>query len=819
MPTHLQRNYPSGTGRRSSAKAAVLTALVLSGAQAQDNGDPIGDDDNLGVIEETLVVIDNTDDAGAIPRETAVPATELAAVEVIATTPAHGVGLPKRKIPYPIQTATATEIQDSVNATLPGFMNERLGSVTINDAQNNPLQPDLQYRGFTASPLLGLPQGLSVYMNGSRMNDAFGDAVNWDLISESAIHSLNLMGGSNPVFGLNTLGGALSLQMKNGFTDPGYRLQALGGSFGRIQTFAEAGWNNGSFGAYLNVDYFDEGGWRDHSPSTATNLFGSFGWRGADSALDLDLAYANTDLTGNGPLPRRLLVEDRSAVFTYPDTTDNESYFANLSGEHWLSDLVQISANVFYRHLETDSFNGDAGEFQECDDSDNAGYLCEEGSDGDDQQVLEDLAGNPIPDQDAEGNPYDAINNVSSRDQDTYGANLQTTFLQDLFGRENQLIVGLGYFRGDARFDADVELARLLSDRGTAGSGIDIADGRTRLKSKTRSYSIFFLDTLSLTDALDLTLSGRYNDTKIENGDQTGDQPQLNGSHDFSRFNPAIGLTYQLDDRANVYTSYSESSRAPTPVELACSDPENECRLPNAFLADPPLEQVVAKTFELGIRGELDLIGPMRYSLGLFHTINNDDIIFQAGGATGNRGFFDNIGDTRRQGIELGLNGQIDRLDWFLNYSYLDATFRNDFFSNSPNNPNANDDGNIQVSSGDQIPGIPNNSLKTGLDYQFTPSLRAGFSVVYASSQYYRGDESNQLPNIPGYTVVNLHGEYRVNDNVAIIAKVNNLFDTEYSSFGLLGEADEVLGDDYADPRFDGPGAPFGAWIGIRASL
>ena len=813
MPAHHKSECPIGIHRRPLVPAALLTALVVGGAQAQVDTEPVSDDEFEGV-EETLLVIDETNDSSADTSE----AAELDAVEVVATTPAHGVGLPKRKIPYPIQSATASEIENSVDATLPGFMNERLGSVTLNQAQNNPLQPDLQYRGFTASPLLGLPQGISVYMNGSRMNDAFGDAVNWDLISESAIHSLNLMGGSNPLFGLNTLGGALSLQMKNGFTDPGYRAQLLGGSFGRVRGFAEAGWNDGRLGAYLNVDYFNEDGWRDDSPSTATNLFGSFGWRGDDSALDLDLAYANTDLTGNGPLPRQLLSENRDTVFTYPDTTDNESYFANLSGEHWFGELVQLSGNAFYRHLETDSFNGDAGEFEECEEADDAGFLCEEDGD-DEQELLTDLAGDPIPAEDADGNPYNAINNTSSRDQDTYGANLQTTFLQDLFGRENQFIVGLSYFRGDARFDADVELARLRPDRGTAGTGINIADGRTRLKSKTRSYSVFFLDTLSLTDALDLTLSGRYNDTRVENGDQTGDQPQLNGSHDFSRFNPAIGLTYQIDDRANVYTSYSESSRAPTPVELACSDPENECRLPNAFLADPPLDQVVAKTFELGIRGDLDLIGPMQYSLGLFHTINNDDIIFQAGGATGNRGFFDNIGDTRRQGIELGLNGQIDRLDWYLNYSYLDATFRNSFFSNSPNHPNANTDGNILVNSGDQIPGIPNNSLKTGLDYRFTPSFSAGFSVIYASGQYYRGDESNQLPKIPGYTIVNLRGEYRVNDNVAIIAKVNNLFDTEYSSFGLLGDATEVLGADYADPRFEGPGAPFGAWIGIRASL
>lgn len=743
-------------------------------------------------------------------------------IDVVAPTPVHGVGLPKDRIPYPVQGATASEIADSISADLPQFLNERLGSVSINDAQNNPLQPDLQYRGFTASPLLGLPQGLSVYQNGARMNDAFGDAVNWDLVSQSAIHSLNLMGGSNPIFGLNTLGGALSLQMKNGFTNPGYSAQVLGGSFGRLQAYGEAGWNNGTFGAYVNLDYFDEDGWRDHSPSTATNLFSSFGWRGDSSSLDLDFAYASTDLTGNGPAPRQLLDQDWKAVFTFPDNTDNEQYFVNLNGEHWFNDDTLLSGNLFYRDLHTDSFNGDAGEFQECQQAENAGVLCEEADDegaDDAEQPLLDLAGNPIPAHDPNGDEYDAINNISGRDQETYGANLQATFLQDLLGRENQLILGASYFRGDADFDANLEIARLMSDRGTLGSGIFAADGLTRLKSSTRSYSFFFLNTLALTDSLDLTLSGRYNDTEVRNGDQTGAQPQLNGTHGYARFNPAVGLTYRYDQRASFYGSYSESSRAPTPVELACSDPENECRLPNAFLADPPLEQVVAKTFELGIRGSLDLLGPTNYRLGLFQTVNQDDIIFQAGGATGNRGFFDNIGDTRRRGVELVVDGKVERVSWYLSYTLLDATFRNGFYSNSPNHPDANEDGNTLVSPGDRIPGIPRNNLKAGLDVQITPGLSAGFSFLYASGQYYRGDESNQLGELPGYGVVNLRGEYRWNDQVAIVARVNNLLDQEYSTFGLVGNATEVLGDAYDDPRFEGPGSPLGGWIGVRVSL
>ena len=285
---------------------------------------------------------------------------------MVGVTPVHGVGLPKDRLPYPVQDATGSQIRDSLSGSLADFMNQRLGSVSINEAQNNPLQPDVQYRGFTASPLLGLPQGMAIYQNGARINDAFGDAVNWDLLSQSAIGSINLSGGSNPVFGLNALGGALSIQMKNGFTHPGYSAQLMGGSFDRVQGFAEAGWNNGTLGAYVNVDVMDENGWRDHSPTDAVNLFGSFGWRAPDSALDLDLAYANTDLTGNGAIPVELMAQDRSAVFTFPDTTKNELFSVNLNGEHWFGKQVQVSGNLFYRNLDTTSFNGDAGDFGTC---------------------------------------------------------------------------------------------------------------------------------------------------------------------------------------------------------------------------------------------------------------------------------------------------------------------------------------------------------------------------------------------------------------------------------------------------------------------
>ncbi len=758
-------------------------------------------------------------------------------VEVIGVTPTHGVGLPKDKIPVNVQSATAEDLDRQHNLDLSDYLNRNLGSVTINAAQNNPLQPDVQYRGFTASPLLGLPQGLAVYVNGVRVNEVFGDTINWDLLPESVISSINLIGGANPLFGLNTLGGALSVRTKNGFTDPGISSEIYGGSFGRVVGSIEAGGNNGTLGYFANLRYFDEEGWRDASESDAYNFYGTVGWHTASSTLDLQYFHANTELRGNGAVPVELLAIDRAAIFTSPDITGNDLNMVNLEGTHWLNEEVQLSGNGYYRANDTGSFNGDGTPFAECDDGLNSGLIeednfedldgsgeCDAAGEFDPADLLVDQNGNLIDDD------FDAVNNISTRDQRSYGGAAQTTFLSDLFGRENQFIVGGAYNEGDVDFRSAVEVATLQADRSTDRTGLFVDGQDTALDASTRTWSLYFTDTFSITPELALTFAGRYNNTRIKTtnvgafADEDGDGvDDLNGDNTFTRFNPALGLTYQLMPSLGLYGGYSESARAPTPVELACAEEDAPCLLPNAFLADPPLEQVVAKSFEGGARGRL--LQAVNWNLGGFHTTNVDDIIFQAtGGATGNEGFFSNVGDTRRAGMELGLSGNYKRLTWFANYSFVDATFQDPFIASSPNNPNARDlngDGEeteIQVEDGDRIPGIPQHSLKVGADFAVTSRFSLGSDLVMNSGQYLRGDESNELDTTDAYAVLNVHGEYRFAKYVSVFATVENIFDTDYETFGLLGDPTEVF-DTFTDNRFLGPGAPIGGWIGVRVSL
>ncbi|MDZ7737251.1 MAG: TonB-dependent receptor [Gammaproteobacteria bacterium] len=771
------------------------------------------------------------------------------AIEVIGVTPTLGVGLPESKIPYNVQSASSEDLQKGTSLDITDYMNRNFGSVIVNDAQNNPLQPDIQYRGFTASPLLGLPQGLAVYQNGVRVNEVFGDTINWDLIPESSIANMNLIGGANPLFGLNTLGGAINLETKTGFSHPGHSLEVYGGSFDRIVSTIESGGNNGTLGYYTTIQYFDENGWRDASPSTAKNIFTALSYRdGTTTSLDLNFNYGNTDMIGNGAIPIELAARDREAIFTSPDQTENEMIFFDLQGEHWLNDLTQLAGNVFYRDNDTTSFNGDGTEFEECDVA-GIGEVLLEVEDEDDfednaacdgtenqatiegfgAELIEDQNGNFILAENAQGSERNGLNNRSLRDQKNWGGNLQTTYLGDLFGRDNQVIVGGGYNYGEVDFNSSQEIARLNALRSTVGSGLFVPEEGTRVNSDTESWSLYITDTLSITDKLDLTLSGRYNHTNVTLQDLgatdplAGENPELNGDHDFDRFNPAAGVTYAFQPNLSGYFSYSESSRAPTAVELACAEPDAPCNLPNGFLADPPLEQVVAKSFEGGFRGNFRQVGFLNnvgWHIGGFHTTNEDDIIFlSTGGVSSNQGFFDNVGDTERVGMELGLTGQLQRLDWFLSYSYVSATFETPFTAASANHPRA-DDGEIQVRAGDDIPGIPDHTFKFGGDYAVTSRLSVGGDLLYKSGVHLRGDEANLLGKLDGYTTVNIRGSYQVNDRFSIFARVNNLFDEEYESFGLLGEPDEVPGfDNFSDNRFVGVGAPISGFIGFRLQL
>lgn len=762
--------------------------------------------------------VDKSDHDRQNDEITSKQATKLSTISVIAVSPVRGAELPEMMIPYDVQSTTSEDIARSQSLSIMDYMNRNMSGVSINSAANNPLQPDLQFRGFTASSLLGGSEGISVYVDGVRVNEVFGDTINWDLIPEDEISTMSLISGSNPIFGLNTLGGAIQIKTKDGFSDPGFNAQTSAGSFGYSNTTIQDGRNNGRWGYYLLANHFEQTGWRDFSNTNAGNYFGTLSWRGDNATADFHVAHAETKLNGNGAAPIGALDLRPQSVFTAPDRTQNFYSTINGQGNYNFNDATLLTATLFARQVNTRSYNGDAADFDTCDSDPR--FLCD--SDG---IALVDQFGRPVP------ATFNAINNIGVRKQRSVGGSLQLVMKQPLFGLANQFVTGIDYYHGRLNYSSMLEATTLItfpnlpfSSITAANSGVFVPADALSLTSHSIDEGVYLTDTLSLTDKLALTMSGRYNHTRTTIRDTSGLNPDLNGDHAYHRVNPAVGLTYQWNRAINFYGGYSESTRSPTPVELTCSSPDAPCKLPNEFVADPDLKQVVAKNWEGGLRGTLGpASGPdrTRWKIGLFRTTNSDDIIFQStGGAQSNEGFYANVGQTRRQGLEASLSGRMfdGRLDWYLNYTYLDARFLTPFTEESANNPTADGNGLIHVTSGDRIPGLPQDAVKLGADYALTTDFSVGGDVVFNSGQYLRGDESNALGKIGGYALVNLRATYHLNSYIKLFASVQNVFDRRYFDFGVVGDASSVL-PQFTSPLLLSPGAPRSSWLGISFDL
>jgi outer membrane receptor protein involved in Fe transport len=429
---------------------------------------------------------------------------------------------------------------------------------------------------------------------------------------------------------------------------------------------------------------------------------------------------------------------------------------------------------------------------------------------------------------DAVGAVKGATNNSSQTNMRSRGGTLQTAFARDLFKHENNLTVGASYDYAEAHFGSDTELGSLTDTRGTTQSGIFVDESRVRLHTNTSTVGVFLADSFSITDELTAIIAGRYNTIHINMEDQYINDPlkNLNGSHTFDRLNPSAGLTYQIRDNLNVYGSYSESARAPTPMELSCADPAAPCKLPNSFVSDPPLQQVVAKTWEGGFRGDLDELlgkGDLKWNLGYFNTINHNDIIFRrdASGGIISQGYFSNVGKTRRYGIEAGttvnypqLFSKIDDWHFSTNYTYLNARFMDGFDIQNPLDTTQA----MAVVKGDRIPGIPEHIYKANLGVDLWKRVSLGIDGIYSGNKYFRGDEANSTAPLAGYWVFNAKAEYKVTRNFAVFGKLDNIFDKNYNSFGVYGQANEIL-PGFDDGRFVSPGAPRAGWIGVRLSM
>jgi len=753
---------------------------------------------------------------------------------VVTATAIPGAVIDVDEIPGNVQILTAEDIRRDGRASLTGALNNNLSSINLNDDIADPFQPDILYRGFEASPVLGTPEGLAVYQNGVRINEAFGDTVNWDLFPDVAVDKVELVSAS-PVYGRNALGGAIAVTMKNGFSYQGGDLELEGGSFGQRSVTAQYGVNSGSVGFYLASRALDWTGWRQFSDDRMRDVYAALSVHTGRATFDLSYTRALNDMQGQGPAPVQELAVNRARVFTGPQATINALNFLTVNGTVKLSGAWSLQGVLYYRQYSQSVANGNSTDYTACTDA--PGILCQP----DGLTPLTNATGGTLADLSAGGAQLIGENDFEQIDAWSRGAALQIADKDSYFGRANDFAAGAALDYAATRFYTgaqigviDAQLSVLPSDllvytaENSAAANAFGDPVPVSVDSVNKSLGLYVRDTLNLSSALALTASGRYNISHINLADQLG--TNLSGYNRYVHFNPALGATYKLLPGITAYGGVADNTRTPTASEIECSDPLRPCLLPTNLAGDPPdLKQVLAQTTELGLRGSQPhaASGQVSWNLSLYRTVLEHDIFGVATSVS--QGFFQNIGDTRREGFEAGIGYHGERWSAYANYSFVRATFESALTVPSPSNPFQDADGVISVRRGDRMPGIPQNRLKLGADFTVLPRWSIGAALNYASSFYFVGDESNQLAPIAGYAIVNLHSTYNAGEHLQVFATVSNLLDRRYATWGILSDptgvnapgvpSEGVTNGPGVDNRFLSPGAPLEVFGGIRLIL
>ncbi|MES2292439.1 MAG: TonB-dependent receptor [Pseudomonadota bacterium] len=765
-------------------------------------------------------------------------------VVVYGTLPNSDIGQNIDKVPGEIQSFNAQQVTAQHGATALDALDSQAAGVSLSDTQGNVAFRDLRFHGFESSPLQGVAQGVAVYQNGMRLNEAFGDTVNWDAIPQIAVTRMDLW-SSNPVFGLNALGGAVNVIMKTGFSWQGMELSSQGGTYGHGMGTAQFGFNDGGLSFYGAAEALTDSGWRRHSPSNVIRFYTDTGWRAGGSELHLVASGSVSGLGVVGPTPIELLRQASDAVYTYPQTTHNLVGSLALNEKTRLSDNWQLEASAFARVLRQRHVDGNGGDFESCSSrSSYGGNVCLEDdafaappggktTAFRDQFVIANNAGQVFP--------FDKTITYGTVDRTfidsvTQGVTLQVSGKQPLFGLANYFTAGGSIDHSSIAFQSNSTLGREFPnlnvgvDSSVPGAGSiihtlgNLGYAPVNLAATTNYYGIYVVDGVDLTEALTVTAGLRINVADIGARDRSGTASELNGSHGYGHLNPLAGLTYKLNHTLSLFGSYSEANRAPTPLELDCASKTQPCLLEGSLVADPPLAQVVAHTYQAGVRGTFaGLLGNdhMDWSATFFRTDSDNDIVALASNIQG-RGYYANVPLTRRQGADLAANYQGEGWSAYANYSYLDATFEFVGTLASPNSPNSDTDGNVFVTSGRHFPMAPTNAFKAGGDVIVVDGVSLGGELIFTGSQYFDGDPSNLDRKLAGYMVVDVRVAYDITPLWQVFGLVDNVLNNHSATYGAYfspGDTINLLNPSLSDPHTLTLQQPITFQMGLKLKL
>ena len=352
----------------------------------------------------------------------------------------------RRRYPGAVWQTGAQDIQTFNDSFIGDTLARQAPGVTVGNVSGNDFQPDVSYRGFTASPVTGTPIGLAVYQNGVRINESFGDTVNWDLIPENAIDKMAIVAG-DPIFGLNALGGALNVTMKNGFTWQGFEADLRGGSFYRAQEEFQFGKQVGAWSVYLAGTQINDGGWREDSASQLTNVYGDVGYRANGFESHLQLTAGDTQFGAAAFTPLQELQSNWGSIYTVPQTTYNQMGMLAWTGTYAWSPTLSFQGGAYFRAFNQEHVDGNATNVAPC-----APFSCLNGN------PVHDASGNVIPDV-SQGGTVDLgeIDRTWTQSR-SVGASGQAVDTDKIYGHDNTFTVGASLDYGWTNFTGNSQL-------------------------------------------------------------------------------------------------------------------------------------------------------------------------------------------------------------------------------------------------------------------------------------------------------------------------------------------------------------------------
>ncbi len=742
--------------------------------------------------------------SGHVWAEEAVPS-----VDIIGTAPLPGQGVDRAALPYTTHVLRRADLDAAQALNLSELLAQQVPGVQINDIQGSPFQGDVSYHGHRASGLLGAAQGLSVYLDGVRINEPFGDVVNWDMVPEFALQSVSLVPGANPAFGLNTLGGALALRTASGVTAPGSRVEASVGRFGRQQlSLSHGGSNEDGWHHYVALSGFQEDGWRDHSAGQLGTVFAKLGRAFAHDEFTLSLLAGRSRLVGNGLIPLDTFDEDgrrqpdlganqRSAVYTHPDETRNRMLQLSAEWRHDMDARTRLEALAWYRHSDRHTVNGDL-----ADDEEEGGG----GTEADEPAARASL------------------NRTATR-QHAVGVSVGVS------GRQaaHQWQVGVTWDQSRTHYDQTEQAGELDATRGVYALDAPV-EPSARVAGRQQNVGLYAGDTWALTPRTHLTGGLRWQHASVSNQLSTADEDsgslaaQPRERFDYRSVNPALGLSHRFEAGWTLFGQWARNTRVPTVIELGCADPDQPCRLPAGLQSDPYLRPVRATTTEVGMR-----FGPLsasaqgwRGAVSVFRNDNRDDILFRSVSVNGQLGYFQNFALTRYQGWDWSLGHRAAQWDTRLAYSQLHASYQ-------AHGVLRMGDRNVTIRPGTEMAGVPRHTLKASVDWLGWASWRLGLDVQAFSRRGVNGNEDGRLSDdatasqrlsLPGYALLHARASWHPAPMVEVFGGVRNLLNRTYASFGTLAathfDAQGQWSDEERDALFVAPGAPRSVTLGVR---